>query len=59
MWDRAKDTKSVAALEAFIARYKGTFYGELARARIDELKKTAVPSPPHGAFQCGATRCCG
>jgi uncharacterized caspase-like protein len=49
--DRAKDTKSVAVLEAFIGRFKDTFYAELARDRISELKKlqvaaTAPPSAP-------------
>jgi uncharacterized caspase-like protein len=38
-WDRTKDTKNIALLEAFIARYKDTFFAQLARARIDELKR--------------------
>jgi hypothetical protein len=29
-------------LEAYVARFKESFYAELARARIDELKKTQV-----------------
>ena len=37
-WAATKDATSVAVLEAYIARYKDTFYAELARARIDELK---------------------
>jgi formylglycine-generating enzyme required for sulfatase activity len=47
-WDRTKDTTNIAVLEAFIARYKGTFFAELARARGDELKKQqmAVVVPP-------------
>jgi formylglycine-generating enzyme required for sulfatase activity len=47
-WDRTKDTVNVAILEAFIARYKGTFYVDLAQARIEELKKqqVTVASPP-------------
>src|SRR5262249_17920982 len=40
-WDRAKDTKSVAVLEAFIGRFKDTFYAELARARLTELHQAA------------------
>jgi hypothetical protein len=47
-WAAAKDTTSIAVLEDFIARYKGSFYTGLARARIEELKKqqvaTAAPS---------------
>src|SRR5262245_12372785 len=50
-WDRAKDATSIAVLEAFSARYKDTFYAELARARIDDLKRQGVaiavpPKPP-------------
>jgi hypothetical protein len=34
-------------LEAFVARYKDTFYAELARARIQELRtKVAAPLSP-------------
>jgi formylglycine-generating enzyme required for sulfatase activity/uncharacterized caspase-like protein len=47
-WDRTKDTTSIALLETYIARYKGTYFAELARARFDELKKQqmAVVVPP-------------
>jgi uncharacterized caspase-like protein len=38
-WSAAKDTTSIAVLEAFIARYGGSFYAELARARIADLRK--------------------
>jgi hypothetical protein len=31
-----------AILEAFIARYKDTFFAELARARVNELKKRQI-----------------
>ena len=48
-WDRAKDTNSIAVLEAFMARFKDTFYAAMARDRIDELKRQqvaiAVPRP--------------
>ena len=37
-WAAAERSTSVTVLEAFIARYKETFYAELARARIAELK---------------------
>jgi formylglycine-generating enzyme required for sulfatase activity len=42
-WDRVKDSTNVSVLEAYIARYKGTFYAEMARARIDELKQQPMP----------------
>src|SRR5262249_37091843 len=38
-WAAAKDTTSVAALEAFIARFKNTYYADLAQLRIEELTK--------------------
>src|SRR5262245_51894192 len=46
--DRTKDTASIAVLEAFIARYKDTFYAELALAQLDKLKEKqiAVAVPP-------------
>jgi uncharacterized caspase-like protein len=37
-WAAAKDTTNVAPLEAFISRYKDTFYAEMAQARIKDLK---------------------
>jgi hypothetical protein len=44
-WSAVKDATSPAALEAYITRFKNTFYADLARQRIEELKKQAV-SPP-------------
>jgi hypothetical protein len=47
-WSVARDTTSLAVLEAYIARYGDTFYAELARARVAELRKpgaTATASP--------------
>ena len=38
-WNATKDTTNVAVLGAFVARYRDTFYAELARARIEELRK--------------------
>src|SRR5262245_46869955 len=43
-WGATKDSTNTAVLEAFIARYKDTFYAELARARIEEIKKSQVTS---------------
>ena len=50
-WGAVKDSTSVAALEAYVARYKDTFYAELARQRIDDLKKqqVAVATTPPAA----------
>src|SRR5215472_17574471 len=47
-WGATKDTTNIAVLEAFIGRYKDTFFAELARARVDELKKQqmVVVVPP-------------
>jgi Caspase domain len=41
-WDSIKDTTSVAAFEAFVRRFGDTFYGDLAKARIPELKEAEV-----------------
>jgi hypothetical protein len=41
-WAAAKETRSVAALEAFTARFKNTYYADLAQLRIEELKKQQV-----------------
>jgi uncharacterized caspase-like protein len=38
-WSAIKDTTSSAVLGAFIVRYPGTFFAELARARIQDLGK--------------------
>jgi uncharacterized caspase-like protein len=38
-WSAARDTTSMAVLEAFVARYRDTFYAELARARMAYLRK--------------------
>ena len=46
-WGANKDTTNIAMLEAFVTRYKDTFFAELARARIEELKKQiAAAAPP-------------
>ena len=53
-WNAAKDTDSSSVLEAFIGRFGGSFYGELAKAKLEELKKVedakrvavAIPPPP-------------
>jgi caspase domain-containing protein len=39
-WAAVKDTNSVAQLEVVAGRYRGTVYGDLASARIEELKRT-------------------
>ena len=48
-WGLAKESTSIAVLEAFIVRYKQSFYADLARARIEELKGkqgSATVAPP-------------
>src|SRR5262249_51253318 len=47
---------SIALLETYAARYKGTYYADPARTRIDELKtqQVATASPP--AQQSPATQ---
>jgi formylglycine-generating enzyme required for sulfatase activity len=47
-WSAAQGTTSQAVLESFIRRYSDSFYADLARARLEELKKSqvAVVAPP-------------
>ncbi len=47
-WSLAMDTTNLTVLKAFIARYGDTFYAELARARIAELRRQgiATSTPP-------------
>jgi formylglycine-generating enzyme required for sulfatase activity len=47
-WAATQSTTSQTVLEDFIKRYRDSFYGTLARARLDELKKNqvAVVAPP-------------
>jgi hypothetical protein len=53
VWDRTKDAISIPVLEAFIVRYGATFYADLARARIDELKKQQQSAPGPSSKQPG------
>jgi uncharacterized caspase-like protein len=46
-WNATKDTANLAVLDAFAIRYRDTFFAELARARLEELKKQeGIPIPP-------------
>jgi uncharacterized caspase-like protein len=47
-WSAAKDTTSLAVLDAYVARYGDTFYAELARARMADLRRhgLATAAPP-------------
>jgi formylglycine-generating enzyme required for sulfatase activity/uncharacterized caspase-like protein len=47
-WAAAKDSTSIAVLEAFRRHYgpSNAFYDRLAEARIDELRKLALAVPP-------------
>jgi branched-chain amino acid transport system substrate-binding protein len=57
-WGATKDTTNIAVLEAFIARYKDTFFAELARARVDELKKQQMAAvvPPKASEPARETK---
>ena len=43
-WSAIRDTKSISSFEAYIARFKDSFYAELARERIEDLKRQASTS---------------
>ena len=51
VWSVTKDTSSTAVLEAFIRQFGETVYGPLARARLDEVRRSqvAVVAPPAAA----------
>ena len=48
-WAATKDTASVAVLEDFIRQFGSTVYGSMARARLEELKRSqaVVGLPPN------------
>jgi hypothetical protein len=39
-WDEVKGSSNPAVLEAFARRFTDSFYGDLARTRLDELKRS-------------------
>jgi uncharacterized caspase-like protein len=43
-WSATRDITNVAVLDAFVARFADTFFAELARARIADLKKQDAPN---------------
>jgi hypothetical protein len=47
-WAVVQANPGIAALEAFVRRFPDSFYADLARGRIDELKKNAVVLPDAG-----------
>jgi hypothetical protein len=44
-WDHIKSSNNVSELEAFVARYKGSFLAELARRRIEALESQRLIRP--------------
>jgi carboxyl-terminal processing protease len=53
-WSTIKDTTNTSVLETYIARYQGTFYADLARRQLEELRKgqqanTATVAPSKSA----------
>ena len=60
-WSAVKDTMSVAALEAYIARFKDSYYTDLARLRIEELNKhqLAAAAPPKATPPMPTEHCQG
>jgi uncharacterized caspase-like protein len=45
-WNATRDTASLEVLDAFVARYGDTFFAELARARIEQLRSASLPAAP-------------
>jgi uncharacterized caspase-like protein len=46
-WAVTKDTTSIAVMQAFIKEFGNTVYGQMARARLQELQVAAAPPKPH------------
>jgi Caspase domain len=44
-WDTLRTKPDIAELEGFAARHKGTYFADLARARIEDLKQQHVVPP--------------
>src|SRR5215471_777897 len=44
LWSAIKDTSSLALVDAFAARYRETVFGELARARAQQLRSETAAS---------------
>jgi hypothetical protein len=44
-WAVTKDTTSIGVLQAYIKEFGGTVYGQMARARLQELQVAAAPAP--------------
>ena len=42
VWNTIKNTTSIAVIERFIEQFPTSSYGDIARARLDELKKSQV-----------------
>jgi uncharacterized caspase-like protein len=42
-WSAIKQSRNIPALEGFVERYNNTVYADLARARLDKLKRPATP----------------
>lgn len=38
-WNATRSTESIDVLSAYVAKYKDSFYAEIAKARIEELKR--------------------
>ncbi len=45
VWGTIQNTTSVAVLERFIQQFPASFYSDIARTRLDELKKSQVTAP--------------
>ncbi len=46
VWQATKDSNSQAVLEAYISRFGSTAFGDLARARLEEVKKASADAAP-------------
>jgi Caspase domain len=60
VWGTIQNTNSVAVLERFIQQFPASFYSDIARTRLDELKKSQAPAPSASRpapYSAGAMSC--
>jgi hypothetical protein len=55
-WPHVRDSSDIAVLDAFIRRFGNSFYGDMARIRLDGVRKAGVGSPPRAPPPVASTQ---
>ncbi|MFZ0398381.1 MAG: caspase family protein [Methyloceanibacter sp.] len=51
VWNATKNTDSVSVLEGFVGKYPESFYAEIAKAKIEDLKRKQLETAQQGMVQ--------